>query len=77
MVGLKEVLPSGLAETNLYEPMVLAWPGWKFATRDVPRGIDMYIDVLRISKEPGNEGWYFMVENLLVSNTNLKKYSGK
>jgi hypothetical protein len=42
-------------------------PGWKSGNQDIPRGIDMYVDVLRISKEPGKEGWHFMVEQWLVA----------
>jgi hypothetical protein len=74
LAGVKEVHPTHLNPTAFYDPMPLSWPNRDFETRDMPRGVDMYVDIVRISRH--SPGWNFSVKDLLASALKLLNYSG-
>jgi hypothetical protein len=57
-----------------YDAMPLAWPRWQFTPRDIPRGVDCYVDVLRISKE--TEGWNISIERPYGSHDKIPRHKG-
>jgi hypothetical protein len=74
LVGVKEVHPSGLTSTSFYDAQPLAWPGWSFPPRDVPMGVDFYVDLMKVSKH--SPGWLISVERHFADQESLKNYSG-
>jgi hypothetical protein len=74
LTGLTEVHPAGTTPTAFHDSMALAWAGGQFVPRDVPPGVEFYVDVVRISKH--YPGWNFSVENLFASLSQLKEYKG-
>ena len=74
LTALKEVHPSGTTPTTLHDAMPLAWAGWNFTPRDVPQGVEFYVDLMRVSKQ--TTGWQISVQQLYASHANLKQYSG-
>jgi len=75
LVALNEVHSSGATtQTVLRDSLVLAWAGYHFEPRDVPRGVEFFADVMRVSKH--QPGWLFSVERLFASHARLKDYRG-
>jgi hypothetical protein len=74
LVDLKEVQPSGLTGTSLNDAKVLAWAGFHFASLDIPRGVNFFVDIARVSKH--NPGWKLSVEKLFANQKTLEKYCG-
>jgi hypothetical protein len=60
--------------TVFHDAMPLAWPIWAFRPRDIPKGADFYVNVLKISKE--TKGWFLCVEQTYASHEKLKTYKG-
>ena len=73
MTALYEVKGNGLLETSFFGARPIAWAGWDFEPRVVPKGVDFYIDVVRVNKDVS--GWVFSVK-LFVSEEQLKQYRG-
>lgn len=74
IVGLTEVHASGTIPTSFHDAKQIAWAGYDFSPVDVPRGVNFYADVLRISKN--RAGWLFSVRRLFASQMQLKDYRG-
>jgi hypothetical protein len=74
VAALTEVHASGTTPTSLKDAKQLAWAGYDFSPLDVPRGVDFYVDVVRVSKS--DPGWLFSVQKLFASQTQLKAYRG-
>jgi hypothetical protein len=74
LANVREVHPSGMTTTSFHDSMPLAWAGWNFSPRDIPRGVEFYVDVVRVSKHVS--GWRFSVERLFASHAELKDYRG-
>jgi hypothetical protein len=76
LVGLTEVSNSTEHKTNFYDSMELSWPGYpqNFESRSVPSGIDMYANLVSVSKN--QSGWRFQVKQMYASQGNLKAYKG-
>jgi len=74
LTRLLEVQPSGATVAKFYDARQLAWAGYEFSARDIPRGVDFYVDVVRISKH--ESGWLFGVEKLFASELELLRYRG-
>src|ERR1035437_5726742 len=67
LARLEKVHPSGsTTSTVFFDSRELAWgAGWKFKPRNVPRGVDFYVDLMRVSKS--ETGWNFSVERVLAN----------
>jgi hypothetical protein len=74
LTALTEVHQSGTTPTSFYDATPVAWPGWKFSPKDIPRGIPFYVDIMKVSKH--TSGWLISVEHLYASHEKLKNYSG-
>ena len=57
LVKLEEVLPSGTTPTKLFESRVLGWPRNDYEPRDIPKGINLFFDVVGVLKD--RSGWRF------------------
>ena len=74
LTGIKEVLPAGVTSAPFHDAKPLSWPGWDFTPRDVPQGVDFYVNVFKISKD--DPGWFISVEKLFSNQQKLKDYKG-
>ena len=76
LAKLEKVHPSGgTTSTVFFDPRPLAWgAGVKFTPRDVPSGLDFYVDLMRVSRS--DAGWNFSVEKSLSNEAALQSYSG-
>ena len=75
LAKLEEVHPSGgTTSTVFFDSRPLTWAGWNFLPRDVPSGLDFYVDVMRVSKSA--PGWKFSVQKLFWNEEALQSYSG-
>jgi len=75
LTGLEEVHPSGqTTQTSYRDSIALPWAGDQFGTRDVPRGVEFYVDILWVSKH--DPGWRFLVETLFANYIGLQNYGG-
>jgi hypothetical protein len=74
LATLTEVHNWGNTATAFNDSMPLPWAGWDFAPRDLPKGADFYVDLMKVSKN--DSGWLISVEKLLASHAKLKDYSG-
>jgi hypothetical protein len=75
LAKLEKVHPSGrTTSTVFFDSRPLAWAGWKFLPRDVPSGVDFYVDLMRVSKSV--PGWKFSVEKLFGNEAALQSYWG-
>jgi hypothetical protein len=74
LARVSEVKGKHLGETAFCDAKPIAWAGWDFLPRDVPKGADFYVDITRVSK--GTSGWIFSVERLFASQDRLKEYTG-
>jgi len=74
LTSLEEVQPSGTTPTVFHDAMQLAWAGSQFVPRDVPRGVEFYVDILRVSKH--SSGWSFSVQKLFANQAKLKDFRG-
>jgi hypothetical protein len=73
LTAITEVHPGGkTTPTPYHDAMPLGWPGWKFSPRDIPRGVEFYVDVMKVSKN--SPGWMISVERLFTDR--LRDYSG-
>jgi hypothetical protein len=72
---LEEVHPSGLTTRTVFlDARQLAWAGFKFDPLDLPRDLDFYADVVRVSKAAS--GWGISLEQLFSSERSLESYKG-
>ena len=74
LAQLTERSISGQVPTVFHDAMPLAWPVWTFKPRDIPKGADFYVNILRISKAV--PGWQICVEQTYASHEKLKTYKG-
>jgi hypothetical protein len=75
LVALNEVHPSGkTTPAALHDSLMLAWAGYHFEPRDVPRGLWFFADVIRVSKHQSE--WVFSVDKLFAQHFHLKDYRG-
>jgi hypothetical protein len=74
LTDLEEVHQSGTTPTSFYDPTPVAWAGWKFSLRDIPRSIPFYVDIMKVSKH--TSGWLISVENLYGNQDKLQNYRG-
>ena len=74
VTAICEVLASGTTPSRLHDAKQLGWAGHDFSGLDVPRGVDFYADVVRISKS--DPGWKFSVQRLFASQQELVHYRG-
>lgn len=74
LTAITEVHPSGTTPTSFHDAMPLAWPGWEFSPRQIPRGIEFYVDLMRVSKNVS--GWWISVRELAVTQADLRSYRG-
>lgn len=75
LTSLREVQNSGATTpTALYDSLALAWAGWGFEPRDIPKGICFYADLMRVSKN--TPGWLLSVERTFASHAPMANYSG-
>jgi hypothetical protein len=74
LAALTEKNLSGQLPTAFHDAMPLAWPVWTFSPRDIPKGADFYVNVVKISKAV--EGWSLCVEQTYASHEKLKPYRG-
>jgi len=75
LAKLERVHPSGgTTSTVFFDSRPLAWAGWLFSPRDVPSGVNFYVDLMRVSKSAS--GWKFSVEKLFANEADLQSYSG-
>lgn len=75
LARLEEVHPSGqTTRTAFHDSRQLAWAGLRFVPVDLPRGLEFYADVLRVSKDA--PGWDISVHHLFASERSLKGYKG-
>jgi hypothetical protein len=75
LASLTEVLPAGRNPTSFHDSKQLAWAGADFLPRDIPPGVNFYVDIVYVSKhEPG---FCFLVNpRLFASQTKLASYRG-
>ncbi len=76
LVKLEEVQPSGTTSTELFDSVVLRWPGYPhdFAARDIPKGVNQFFDIVGVLKnEPG---WRFAFRERFSSHRGLLTYKG-
>src|SRR5262249_24216280 len=78
LASLTEVLPSAPRHpTSLHDSKQLAWAGGDFLPRDIPNGVDFYVDLMNVSKLPGKEGWHFYTTpTLFADQMSIEKYQG-
>jgi hypothetical protein len=75
LTALREVHDAGVtAPSPVYDSMQLAWAGWSFEPRDIPRGVTFYADLMRVSKH--TPGWLLSVKEKLANHAALPAYSG-
>jgi len=75
LTGLEEVQPAGTRPAELFhDSLLLGWPGADFAPRDIPRGVDFYVDVVRVSKH--NPDFLFCVKEMFGNQAELGNYRG-
>jgi hypothetical protein len=74
LIGIDEVQHGGTTKTAFHDSMPLCWPIRDFLPRDIPRGINSYINIVYVMKH--RSGWNFGVESLLGSHTSLTTYRG-
>jgi hypothetical protein len=74
LAKLSEVKGSNLGNTVFHDAKPISWAGWDFSPRVVPKGVDFYIDVARVSKQV--PGWIIAVERLFASQQKLAEYFG-
>jgi hypothetical protein len=74
LTKLSEVKGTSLGDTVFKDARPISWAGWDFLPRVVPKGVDFYVDVARVSKQ--TRGWILPLERLFASEENLKSYSG-
>jgi hypothetical protein len=73
LVGLHEVHHSGLTATNWYDSLPLPWAGWDHQPRNIPKGPEFYVDVMRVSKS--FSAWRFSAKTFGSQNA-LMNYRG-
>ncbi len=76
LVKLEEVQPSGTTSTDLFDSVVLRWPGHPqdFAPRDIPHGVNQFFDIVGVLKN--KPGWRFKFRENFSSHHRLSKYEG-
>jgi hypothetical protein len=74
LTALHEVRSDGTIETVIKDSKALAWAGWQFAPIDIPSGVNLYVDLMTVSKAVA--GWRFSVERLFDSQKKLLDYRG-
>jgi hypothetical protein len=74
LAELTEIRTSGQISTSLYDAKQLQWAGLDFIPLDIPRGVNLYVDLAWVSKD--QPGWRFSVQRLFASQSGLKTYRG-
>ena len=77
LASLTKVLPSERQPTVLLDSKQLAWAGVNFLPRDIPKGVNFYVDLVNVSKLPGKKGWHFFIEpGLFGEQMEIERYQG-
>jgi hypothetical protein len=74
LTRIEEVQPSGTTLAPFHDASPVSWAGWNFSPRTVPRGVDFYCDVMKVSKD--DSGWHMTVEKLFSDRKKLSDYRG-
>jgi len=74
MTALTCTQSSGSTGTGFKDSRQVAWAGWSFDPRAVPREVTFYVDFVRVSKH--DPGWVFTFERSMVQDDALKGYKG-
>jgi hypothetical protein len=75
LARLEEVHPSGkTTRAPFFDSRQVAWAGFLFTPFDLPRGLEFYADVTRVSK--ATSGWAIFVDRLFSNERVLEQYSG-
>jgi hypothetical protein len=75
LVKLEEVLHSGTPSTQLYDSLMLRWPGQDdYEPRDIPNGVNQFFDVVGVLKN--TSGWRFACEKPFPLSSTLSTYRG-
>ena len=74
LTNVEEVHHSGTTKTAFHDSMPLSWPLGDFSARDIPKGVELFVDVVSVFRYP--EGWNFKVPQLYSSQQGLKTYRG-
>jgi len=71
--GHPETTPTVLADTK-----IVAWAGTDFEPRDIPQGVDFYVDVVRFDKNNLDTSWHFSLKpDLFSSQIKLRDFKGR
>ncbi len=74
LAGIEEVNESGTCPTTFQDAMPLSWPLKDFEPRHLPPSVDVYVDLVIISKD--DPGWSFGVKQLYASQELMKIFKG-
>jgi hypothetical protein len=75
LTKLETVDASGKAKpTNLADSLILRWPGNDTKPRDIPNGVEFYVDVVFLHKS--SDRFNFLVERLFGHYSDLQHYKG-
>jgi hypothetical protein len=76
LTKIREFTDGNFHETPYFDSKPLRWPGYPddFAPRNVPKGIDSFIDVVGVRKDMSD--WRFKVESLYANQQSLKTFKG-
>jgi hypothetical protein len=74
LTKLSEIKGTNLGDTVFKDARPVSWAGWDFLPRLVPKGVDFYLDIARVSKK--TRGWVLPLERLFASEEKLTQYVG-